>query len=141
MLTRECLKCGETKPLSDFHKHPLMKSGYVNKCKKCNNAENKANREAKVEYYREQDRLRGSRTSKEALQRYREKNPKKYRAHSLVNEATRTGRLTKLPCEVCGAEKTHAHHCDYNKPMEVMWLCPVHHAAWHKEHGEGLNAH
>lgn len=25
-----------------------------------------------------------------------------------------------------------AHHSDYNKPLEVLWLCREHHLAWHR---------
>jgi hypothetical protein len=34
---------------------------------------------------------------------------------------------------VCGSKKVHGHHEDYNKPLEVHWLCPKHHKARHKE--------
>lgn len=40
------------------------------------------------------------------------------------------GDLVRKPCEVCGELKVHAHHDDYNKPLEVRWLCEKH----HKEH-------
>lgn len=48
-----------------------------------------------------------------------------------VHRALRTGRLTRQPCEVCGAEKVHAHHDDYSRPLEVRWLCPAHHREIH----------
>lgn len=72
-------------------------------------------------------------------QTWRESNPKKYSAHSAVSYALRQGVLEKMPCEVCESLHVHAHHSDYDKPLEVMWLCPEHHAAWHLKHGEGLN--
>lgn len=72
--------------------------------------------------------------------RYRETNPKKYRAHCVVGRAIKTGKLVTEPCEVCGSENVHGHHDDYDKPLTVRWLCAEHHVAWHLEHGEGLNA-
>ena len=60
---------------------------------------------------------------------YREKNPKKYRAHYMVNNAIRGGRLHRPNvCEHCGAEQfTEASHTDYDKPLDVEWLCrPCH---------------
>jgi hypothetical protein len=41
MKEKVCFKCKTTKPLKDFYKHPQMKDGYVNKCKKCNLFDNK----------------------------------------------------------------------------------------------------
>lgn len=138
---KTCFKCGETKPLSDFYKHPMMADGHVNKCKECNKRDVTDNRKGKIDYYRDYDRERGSRKTLEDTQKYRSENPKKYKAHSAVNYALRSGKLVKQPCEICDRIDTHAHHCDYNKPLEVMWLCPVHHVEWHQKHGEALNAH
>lgn len=138
---KKCFKCGECKPLSEFYKHPQMADGHVNKCKTCNKVDVIANRLSKVEMYREYDRKRGSRQTNEDLKRYRAENPKKYAAHAKVNRAVRSGKLVAMACEICGSATTVAHHDDYNKPLDVRWLCQPHHVAWHVEHGEGRNAH
>lgn len=43
------------------------------------------------------------------------------------------GKITKQPCQVCGNTKVEAHHNDYTKPLEVVWLCREHHLELHKE--------
>ncbi len=35
--------------------------------------------------------------------------------------------VLKLPCYVCGGSEVQAYHEDYAKPLEVTWLCRVHH--------------
>ena len=42
------------------------------------------------------------------------------------------GNLKQKPCEKCGEKQAMTHHCDYNKPLEVMWLCSKCHAEWHR---------
>ena len=64
---------------------------------------------------------------KATLDTWTKKYPERRKAHGLVYYAIKTGKLTKEPCKVCGIEKVHAHHEDYNKPLEVIWLCPIHH--------------
>jgi len=36
-----------------------------------------------------------------------------------------------MPCEICGCEKSEAHHDDYSRPLDVRWLCRVHHLMHH----------
>jgi hypothetical protein len=55
----------------------------------------------------------------------------KIRARIIVREAVRIGNLTRLACEVCGDPKSHGHHDDYAKPLEVRWLCAPHHREHH----------
>lgn len=135
-----CFKCGVEKPLTDFYKHPKMADGHVNKCKTCNKEDVRENRTLKVDYYREYDKERGNRQGYEYTKEYRERFPKKYAAHVLVNNHLRDGKLEKKPCEVCGAAKSVAHHDDYDKPLEVRWLCQGHHKQWHAVNGEAKNA-
>ena len=54
-------------------------------------------------------------------------------AHNQINNAIKLGKLIRKPCEVCGTEPTDAHHDDYNKPLEVRWLCKRCHVEWHKD--------
>ncbi len=59
---------------------------------------------------------------------------------SITDKAILRGRLIPEPCEVCGANGTmadgrnevQAHHDDYNKPLDVRWLCQKDHYEWHK---------
>jgi hypothetical protein len=61
-------------------------------------------------------------------------NPDKRRAHKIVEVAMRNGTLVRQSCERCGTDKNvHAHHEDYSRPLEVMWLCQPHHKERHKE--------
>jgi hypothetical protein len=34
---------------------------------------------------------------------------------------------------VCGRTRSHAHHDDYSKPLDVIWLCSTHHRSRHIE--------
>ncbi len=53
------------------------------------------------------------------------------RAHALVRRAVRDGTLKRGRCVECGAFTVEAHHADYAKPLEVLWLCRRHHRALH----------
>lgn len=52
-------------------------------------------------------------------------------AHYAVTRALSTGTLVRGPCEVCGEPRTHGHHDDYEKPLQVRWLCTRHHREIH----------
>jgi hypothetical protein len=68
---------------------------------------------------------------KEQTKRYRELFPEKASARSILAGAVRRGKVNRLPCEVCGNPKSEAHHEDYSKPLEVIWLCREHHLERH----------
>ncbi len=71
------------------------------------------------------------------------RNPIKKHAATIVGNAVRDGKLIKpLACEECKSIPTrlYGHHNDYKFPLEVTWLCPLCHHAWHFENGPGLNA-
>lgn len=57
--------------------------------------------------------------------------PERVRARQEVFNAIQRGEIIRQPCSVCGLEKAHAHHEDYSKPLDVMWLCRKHHREIH----------
>lgn len=132
---KNCIKCNIQKPLSEFYKHAQMADGHLNKCKDCAKCESIKNRLKNIDFYREYDKKRGCRKSSENQIKNRLSFPNQYRAQNLINNAIRSKKLFKEPCEVCGSEKVHAHHDDYLKPLNIRWLCAEHHKQWHTING------
>ena len=56
---------------------------------------------------------------------------RKRKARLLANLAEKYGFLTPMPCAQCGAKSDHKHHDDYNKPLDVTWLCRRCHIGLH----------
>jgi hypothetical protein len=61
---------------------------------------------------------------------YRKRNRKKQLAHDAVAYAVRMKVLIPSPCWVCG-KVAQAHHPDYDRPLDVVWLCDMHHKQVH----------
>jgi len=74
-------------------------------------------------------------SARQALRKWRANNPLKVKAHRIVFVALRNGSLQRQPCH-CGDTKVHAHHTDYSKPLDVLWLCKKHHVEIHKKDKE-----
>lgn len=146
---KKCFKCKKTKSLDNFYRHSRMADGRLNKCSGCTRKDTIENRKNKREYYLAYDAARamlpnriearkryvktkkGKAVRRESNQRWIAKNPEKRLAHSLVNNAILRGKLKRKPCSKCGT-KAHAHHDDYSKPFEIIWLCPKHHKERHR---------
>lgn len=133
MQQKQCFKCNQVLPLERFYRHPSMADGRLNKCKSCAKRDVKANRRARIDYYRAYDQAKGSRSK---LVPGRRRNQA---AHSAVSYAVRTGKISKPKCcSNCGADThLHAHHDDYSKHLQVVWLCVPCHKDRHKELGWG----
>lgn len=133
---QKCFRCGKTKPLSDFYKHPQMGNGHLGKCKECNKQDVRDNyrlrRDQYRRYYAERETTQRRKEHRHRRQKLRrQKHPEKYKANYLAGDAIRDGRLIRQPCEKCGNPKTEAHHDDYSKPLDVRWLCFKHHREHH----------
>jgi len=124
---KRCFKCGETKAIGEFYRHPQMADGRLGKCKACTKSDVKIHYRdtlpGRKAYERKRAKTRHRRTMALSYQRTRrERHREKYLARNAVSNALRNGRLTKQPCK-CGATKVQAHHHDYSRPLDVEWLC------------------
>jgi len=136
--SKECFKCKTIKPLEEFYKHPKMGDGHLNKCKECNKNDVTANRNKNIEKIRAYDRARGKiseriKANTEVTRAWRAEDKRRQLGHVAVARAIRNGSLLRLPCVRCGEAKSVAHHDDYDKPLDVMWLCQPCHKQRHKE--------
>lgn len=132
MSDKTCFKCQNTFPLHFFYKHKKMKDGHLNKCKKCTKKDSCLNYRNNFEKRRNYDRQRNKNKKRlkdktRYTQIYRKRNPEKYKAQNKVNNAIRDGKLKRKNCCICGSSNVHAHHENYDKPLEVIWVCPLHH--------------
>lgn len=130
---KTCKDCARELSVDDFYPN-------TRRCKSCTKAAVRANYRRNREHYKKYDQERLQRPERKAAaivyqRQRRARSPEKYLARQAVARALKNGTLIKLPCEVCGA-KAQAHHIDYSKPLEVRWLCFVHHRM---EHGQLLD--
>lgn len=137
-----CGKCNIEKQPEEFHKRKASQDGLSACCKTCQKEYDSARlrdpkrMQARLDY----QKTKGKDAHNRATKKWLANNTIKRSAHILVGNHIRAGKLIKCACEICGDENTNAHHDDYAKPLEVRWLCDIHHAEWHKENGEGANA-
>lgn len=138
---KSCSNCGAVKPYSHFQIRRASRDGMTSSCKSCLKERDRIRDQDPERIKKKSIYVKGIGKDKAdaAKKRYIERNPKKRKVHVIVGNALRDGILVKKPCEVCGDEYVEAHHCDYDKPLEVVFLCPKHHQAWHDKNGPGLN--
>lgn len=55
----------------------------------------------------------------------------KANARAQANVAQGRGKLRPGPCETCGEKDAEKHHPDYQRPLEVVWLCRACHLELH----------
>lgn len=134
MATKErlCRYCKIEKPESSFNVMRTKLKVYLKwQCKDCANAHTRAyNRRNNGLGYRKLYK-KWKAAHKHYASLYLKKFPDRMRAYGRVRYAIKTGKLKKLPCEVCGSPDTEGHHDDYSKPLDVRWLCPFHHKEYH----------
>lgn len=135
---KTCKQCGKDKLRDDFYPHNKMADGLLSKCKQCICANVRKHRLNNIEKVRAYDLDRAKTDKRKAAtfaqtKKLRSEDSRRVRCHNAVARATKAGTLIKQPCDVCGDEKSVAHHEDYDRPLDVTWLCQPCHKARHKE--------
>lgn len=155
---KQCFKCGQTKPLSGFHRHSKMADGHLNKCKVCVIVYVHQHRKENLERIQAYDRERGQSPlrKKANIKRYRKRVSTKAgkarelekaaqwretrklerSVYSIVWHAIKSGRVVQQSCVKCGHKNAEAHHEDYCRPLDITWLCKPCHGARHRELNE-----
>ena len=73
---------------------------------------------------------------KASNRRYHQAHPErrwKNKVRWFTNLAVELGIIQCGLCEECGASLVQAHHVDYSRPLDVRWLCAVHHRTAHQK--------
>ena len=120
--TKPCYKCGSTANLTTARtvNRPSGKKDVYFICRACNTVKLKAYRNTP----------NGREKVNQAVYRSVKKYPHKQKARMAVNYALKKGILEKNECK-CGSYNVEAHHPDYNKPLDVKWLCRTCHGQEH----------
>ena len=156
-MTKKCSKCGQVKLLLEFYKDRTVKDGYKFLCKECykryyqNNKKKILRRTRKYDkqkrtnpefvakekkyykkWYKKNGRKRATNYA-EITRKWYYNHLKEAKTKYIVKKAVKNGVITKPnKCEECGSKtRLNAHHPDYGKPLEVIWLCQSCHKKLH----------
>lgn len=114
---KKCSCCKEQKDFVFFNIDKTQKSGYATYCKPCKKQKDRIRQLTRI-------------VDKTKKDQWRKQFPERKNAQAKVYRALASGKLTKQPCFVCG-EIAEAHHPDYSRPLDVVWLCASHHRQTH----------
>jgi hypothetical protein len=108
-----CWMCRRRLPVEEFSFSRSNYDGLSSHCRECGKAYKLQHYEQYYgEYY-------------ERTRQYRREKPERYRCYWIVQEAIKNGDLVRPGmCSKCGKrDDIVAHHDDYNRPFDIVWLC------------------
>lgn len=145
---KTCKKCHEEKELSEFHKNKPSKDGHINKCRSCVKPYNAKYREDNSKLIAEYSKLphilairraykkteAGKRSQHISSKKTHARYPNSVNAQNKFNRAIFSGKIIRPTfCEGCDIIcNPDGHHDDYNRPLDIRWLCKTCHIEWHK---------
>ena len=142
MKEKQCFRCKEVKPLSEFYSHKQMADGHLGKCKECTKSDVAKNYQDKAEKYAAYEKERNQRPERmEKKRTYNSTARKRYPLKRLCRVRTtrliESGELKPRPCNECGAKEVQAHHIGYIDPTDILWLCHECHCKVHGRQARG----
>lgn len=139
--TKPCSKCGSIKELAAFGRDSHSRDGMRSQCRDCDKRYRaspscRENQRAALKRYRESEGGRAVRSAYKVISRERYQTQRA--AQNTVWKAIKRGTLQPWPACALPECNTHApieaHHADYSRPRDVVWLCRDHHRQLHVEH-------
>lgn len=128
---KTCGRCKKHKCNREFNADKKTKDGLQAWCRICHNKKNAENREGGR--YRESWR--------KGTAKWQANNKKQVAMHKFMRSAITKGSIVRQPCVRCGDPNSEGHHDDYDKPLDITWLCAKHHKEYHRLHpATGKNA-
>ena len=141
-MTKLCRTCGKRKTANEFYKS--RRDGLQARCKLCSSAAHRLSLSDAGTRERQYGKNRiWKNTHREKVLAYTRRwekshprDPYKERARRILRYAVRTGKIVRpQTCSNCGWKgKPHGHHRDYNRPLEVTWLCRICHGCEHRKY-------
>jgi len=142
---KECRKCRAVKEIAEFYVHPKMLDKHLNICKTCTKERIKKYRIEHPEILKIQDDKNYSKQKEKPGHRFKQiERQRRWRtkeiqsAHNYVHKNIRNQKPEL--CENCKKQRARlAHHPNYQKPRDVIWLCfKCHNALLGIKKAEGL---
>ena len=141
---KTCTKCQEAKPFDSFRLNVRVSDGYDSWCKKCHNKNSELCKRKDKEKYNALQRAKYARRKARLLEAghvppgqvkrsllTEEERRLRHNARRVTRRALADGKIVSIPCFVCGSSEVEAHHTDYSRPLDVVWLCAEHHREVH----------
>lgn len=140
---KTCSKCHVSKPLTEFGpRRKESRDGYNGRCQACIRESDRVRYRDLVRRVERRHYLRKhyatSRTYNKLPYRPTTESKRRTAAIRAVQYALRTGSLVRPKhCSRCGSDqgrpRIEAHHSDYSRRLDVIWLCRPCHSAVHIE--------
>lgn len=137
---KKCSACNQTKPFDQFQRRAASKDGLTAACAECLRKRDaqRYKKEAPLRLARQRNYMKtpeGIAAHARATEAWRIKNKVRHAAQVLLNNAVRDGRVVPWPAcaePACKTKKVEGHHPDYDRPLDVVWLCKKHHGEVHQ---------
>jgi len=128
---KKCSRCHQIKDEEYFQKDASKKDGLCSACKECEHLRYLARLDYNKNYYQKH---RSYYRKKYLFWQTTHKD--QFNAGWLLRHYKKLGKIIQKPCLVCGKLPSEAHHSDYSKPLQVIWLCKGHHGELRRKNGE-----
>lgn len=133
----KCSSCGHYRDVSLFNKNSSCERGYDFYCKECRK---KTTRKYYIKH-RDQSLAKSKKYAKDNQDKINEAERRRYNPHkqkarnTLVWAVIRGEMIRADKCSHCGSDTyIVGHHADYDKPLDVTWLCRDCHIALHHDY-------